>query len=253
MWIGVISIFPELLVSIASAGVLGRAVKRGDLAFEVFNPRNYAEDRRRTVDDRPYGGGPGMVMLAEPLLQAVAAARAAAPSPPLVVYLSPQGRRLDQPKVQSLAELPSLVLLAGRYEGIDQRVIDLAVDEELSIGDYVLSGGELPAMVVVEALCRLLPGVLNNQDSILSESHLDGLLEYPHYTRPESVRAASVPEVLMCGDHGAVAKWRRKQALLRTWRERPDLLSARRLEDEDIRLLRDALAVQAQDGSGGED
>ena len=250
MWVGVISIFPELLASMASAGVLGRALKRGDLTFAVFNPRDHARDRRGTVDDRPYGGGPGMVMLAEPLLQAVAKARSAAPSPPLVVYLSPQGRRLDQPKVQSLAELPSLVLLAGRYEGIDQRVIDLAVDEELSIGDYVLSGGELPAMVVVEAVCRLLPGVLNNQDSILSESHLDGLLECPHYTRPESVRSASVPAVLTCGDHDAVAKWRRRQALLRTWRERPDLLSGRRLGDEDLELLRGALAAEAQGADG---
>lgn len=250
MWVGVISIFPELLALMASAGVLGRALKRGDLTLAVFNPRDHAGDRRGTVDDRPYGGGPGMVMLAEPLLQAVAKARRAAPSPPLVVYLSPQGRRLDQPKVQSLAELPSLVLLAGRYEGIDQRVIDLAVDEELSIGDYVLSGGELPAMVVVEAVCRLLPGVLNNQDSILSESHLDGLLECPHYTRPESVRSASVPAVLTCGDHGAVAKWRRRQALLRTWRERPDLLSGRRLGDEDLELLRGALAAEAQGADG---
>lgn len=243
MWIGVVSIFPDLLQAIASAGVLGRAVRRGDLALQIFNPRDHALDRRKTVDDRPYGGGPGMVMMAEPLLKAITAAKAAAPSPPWVIFLSPQGRPLRQAKVQRLAERPSLLLMAGRYEGIDERVVQLAVDEELSIGDYVLSGGELPAMVLVEALCRLLPGVLNNQDSILSESHLEGLLEYPQYTRPEQVDGLAAPAVLLSGNHAAVAKWQRGQALLRTWRRRPELLAGRALNEEDLTLLQAALAT----------
>ena len=249
MWIGVVSIFPELLSAMASAGVLGRAIERGDLALAPFNPRDHAGDRRGTVDDRPYGGGPGMVMMAPPLLKTIAAATAAAPSPPWVVYLSPQGRRLDQAKVEGLAERPSLLLVAGRYEGIDERIVELAVDEELSLGDYILSGGELPAMVLVEAICRLLPGVLNNQDSILTESHLEGLLEYPQYTRPEKVGPLTAPEVLLSGDHGAVAAWQRSQALLRTWQRRPELLAGRALEDEDLALLRAALAsVEAEGG-----
>lgn len=251
MWIGVISIFPDLLKSIASAGVLGRAVQRGDLSLRLFNPRDHAGDRRGTVDDRPYGGGPGMVMMAPPLLKTIAAAQEAAPTPPWVICLSPQGRRLNQARVQDLARRPSLLLLAGRYEGIDERVVELGVDEELSIGDYVLSGGELPAMVLVEAVCRLLPGVLNNQDSILSESHLEGLLEYPQYTRPESVGSLAAPQVLLSGDHGAVAKWQRSQALLRTFRRRPELLVAQALQDEDLALLWSALASAGAEGDEG--
>ena len=241
LWVGMICLFPEMVSAIASAGILGRAIRRGEMGLEVFTPRDHAGDRRRTVDDRPYGGGPGMVMMAEPLLGAIEEARQRAPSPPRVVYLSPQGTRLDQPGVERLARLRSLVLIAGRYEGIDERVVELAVDEELSIGDYILSGGELPAMVLADALCRLLPGALNNEESIQTESLLDGLLEYPQYTRPEQVGPLRVPAVLLGGDHGAVRRWRRTQALLRTWRRRPDLLTSRALSDADSALLQAGL------------
>ncbi len=253
MWIGLISIFPQLVEGIASVGILGRALVQGRLQLEVFNPRDQAADRRSTVDDRPYGGGPGMVMMAEPLLACIAAARDRAPSSPQVIYLSPQGRRLDQGRVQNLARLDSLVLVAGRYEGVDERVLLQAVDAEISIGDYVLSGGELPAMVLVEALCRLLPGALGNEASAVRESHLDGLLDCPQYTRPGSVAGMTVPEVLLSGDHGAVAQWRRSQALLRTWRRRPDLLSRRALDDDDMSLLRRALeTAAASEGNNAE-
>ncbi len=243
MWIGLVSIFPDMLLGISSHGILSRAIARGCLQLDLFNPRDYTADRHRTVDDRPYGGGPGMVMKAKPLLRAIDAAKAKAPAPPRVIYLSPQGQRLNQARVQDLATCPSLVLIAGRYEGIDERVIEMAVDEEFSIGDYVLSGGELPSMVLVEALCRLLPGALNNKESVLTESHLDGLLEYPQYTRPERVGSLSVPAALLSGDHSAIAKWRRCQRLLRTWRKRPDLLAGRELDDEDSALLQETLAA----------
>ena len=249
LWVGLISLFPEMVAAVASAGILGRAIRRGELGLEAFNPRNHAIDRRRTVDDRPYGGGPGMVMMAEPLLGAVGEARERAPSPPWVVYLSPQGAKLDQSKVERLAQQSSLVLIAGRYEGIDERVIELAVDEELSIGDYILSGGELPALVLVDALCRLLPGALNNEDSIQTESLLDGLLEYPQYTRPERVGPLEVPAVLLSGDHGAVRRWRRTEALLRTWRRRPDLLASRSISDADSVLLESGLLQDALAGA----
>ena len=237
MWIGVVSLFPEMIAGITAVGVLGRAVQRGGLTIEVFNPRDHAADRHGTVDDRPYGGGPGMVMMAEPLLACIEQAKSKAPSAPRVVCLSPQGRRLDQAGVQRLAAQPSLVLLAGRYEGVDERVLELAVTEEVSIGDYVLSGGELAAMVLVDAICRLLPGTLGNSESAERESHLDGLLEYPHYTRPETVAGRKVPPVLLSGDHGAVERWRRAEALKRTWQRRPDLLANRPLGDADAALL----------------
>ena len=237
MWVGVVSLFPDLIRGIAAVGVLGRALKQGGLALEVFNPRDHATDRHATVDDRPYGGGPGMVMLAEPLLASIGEAKSRAPSPATVVCLSPQGKRLDQAGVQRLAGETSLVLVAGRYEGIDDRVLQLAVDEEVSIGDYVLTGGELPAMVLIDAMSRLLPGTLGNSESALSESHLDGLLEYPHYTRPETVAGLKVPAVLLSGDHAAVENWRRAQALKRTWQRRPELLASRQLSDQDAALL----------------
>ncbi len=237
MWVGVVSLFPDLIRGIAAVGVLGRALKQGGLAIEVFNPREHATDRHATVDDRPYGGGPGMVMLAEPLLASIGEAKSRAPSPARVVCLSPQGKRLDQAGVERLAGETSLVLVAGRYEGIDDRVLQLAVDEEVSIGDYVLTGGELPAMVLIDAMSRLLPGTLGNSESALSESHLDGLLEYPHYTRPETVAGLKVPAVLLSGDHAAVEKWRRAQALKRTWVRRPELLARRQLSDQDAALL----------------
>ena len=237
MWVGVVSLFPELIHDIATVGVLGRALHRGGLTIEAFNPRDHATDRHGTVDDRPYGGGPGMVMLAEPLLASIREAKSRAPAPARVVCLSPQGARLDQTGVERLAGERSLVLVTGRYEGIDERVLRLAVDEEVSIGDYVLTGGELPAMVLVDAMSRLLPGTLGNSDSAASESHLDGLLEYPHYTRPETVAGLHVPAVLLSGDHAAIGKWRRARALRRTWRRRPELLARRQLSDQDAALL----------------
>ena len=237
MWVGVVSLFPDLIRDMAAVGVLGRALKQGGLALEVFNPRDHATDRHATVDDRPYGGGPGMVMLAEPLLASIGEAKSRAPSPARVVCLSPQGKRLDQAGVQRLAGETSLILVTGRYEGIDERVLQLAVDEEVSIGDYVLTGGELPAMVLIDAMSRLLPGTLGNTESALSESHLDGLLEYPHYTRPETVAGLKVPAVLLSGDHAAVENWRRGQALKRTWQRRPELLASRQLSDQDAALL----------------
>ena len=245
MRVAVVSLFPEMFEAATGSGVLGRALEMGVRSLELVNPRDFATDRHRTVDDRPYGGGPGMVMKVEPLLAAidaaVAAVRDAAEPRPHVVYLSPQGRRFDQAGARALAERSALVLVAGRYEGIDERVIEAVVDEELSIGDYVLTGGELPAMVVIDALSRHLPGTLGNAASSVAESHLDGLLDYPHYTRPENAGGRAVPPVLLAGDHGAVRRWRRQQALLRTWLRRPDMLAGRAWSDEDRALLLEIL------------
>jgi len=240
MWFGVVSLFPEMFGIATQAGVLGRAVTQGVVELDVFNPREFVTDKHRRVDDRPYGGGPGMVMMVEPLSLALRAARKVAADRALdaaVVYLSPQGDRMDQRKVADLARRDGLILLAGRYEGVDERVIDAEVDEELSIGDYVLTGGELPAMIVMDAVSRHLPGTLGNSASALEESHLDGLLDYPHYTRPEKTSAGQVPPVLLGGDHGAVQNWRRKEALRRTWQMRPDLLANRPLSAEERKLL----------------
>ncbi|MFU8815715.1 MAG: tRNA (guanosine(37)-N1)-methyltransferase TrmD [Pseudomonadales bacterium] len=247
MRLSVVTLFPEMFRTATDSGVLGRAVTAGVVQLGLFNPRDYTSDRHRTVDDRPYGGGPGMVMMVEPLLAAIDAAKAACleqagaaagPTlPPRVIYLSPQGRRLDQAKVRALAAEPGLVLVAGRYEGIDERVVESAVDEEISIGDYVLTGGELPAMVLLDALSRHLPGTLGNQASSVEESHLDGLLDYPHYTRPENVGGKAVPAVLLTGDHGAITRWRRQQAFWRTWQRRPDMLIGREWSDEDRELF----------------
>jgi tRNA (guanine37-N1)-methyltransferase len=237
MWIGIVSLFPEMIESIAATGVLGRAISAGGLQLEVFNPRDHAVDKHATVDDRPYGGGPGMVLMVEPLMAAIKAAQARAPQVPKVLYLSPQGPRLDQQGVVALAAEQSLVLLAGRYEGIDERVVELCVDAELSIGDYILTGGELAAMVVVDAVCRYLPGTLGNSESLTRESHLDGLLDYPHYTRPETAGGLDVPPVLLSGDHRAIEDWRKRAALQRTWERRPDLLADRCLSDAELALL----------------
>ena len=248
MWFGIVTLFPEMFSVATQSGVLGRAVVNGVLELEFFNPRDYATDKHRSVDDRPYGGGPGMVMMVEPLLAAVTAAktarasatpRASSRSSPRVIYLSPQGRRLNQHRVQELAAYEALILVAGRYEGIDERAIELAVDEELSIGDYVLTGGELPAMVLMDALARHVPGTLGNQASAMDESHLDGLLDYPHYTRPENAGDRKVPRILLSGDHAAIRQWRRKAALSKTWRQRPDLLTGQQVSDEDVQLLRE--------------
>ncbi|MHB8404175.1 MAG: tRNA (guanosine(37)-N1)-methyltransferase TrmD [Gammaproteobacteria bacterium] len=224
MAIQVVTLFPEMLDALLAFGVTGRAVQRGLLKVQGWNPRDYTTDRHRSVDDRPFGGGPGMVMKVEPLRAAIRAARAAAGPQARVIFLSPQGQRFEQQDAQRLAASAAAVLVAGRYEGVDERVIETEVDEELSIGDYVLSGGELAALVIIDALARLLPGALNDAESAAEDSFMHGLLDYPHYTRPEEVDGRRVPPVLMSGDHAAIRRWRRQQTLGRTWLRRPELL-----------------------------
>jgi tRNA (guanine37-N1)-methyltransferase len=241
MWVGVVSLFPEMMRIISEQGVLARAIERGVLQFDLQNPRDFAEDRHSTVDDRPYGGGPGMVMKVAPLLAAIEASKAQAPKASTesarVVYLSPQGATLNQASVQRLASEPALVLVAGRYEGIDERLMDEVIDEELSIGDYVLTGGELPVMVVMDAVARCLPGTLGNPESADYESHRNGLLDCPHYTRPDSVLGRQVPNVLLSGDHEAIRRWRLGESLRRTYERRPDMLARRSLSVEERQLL----------------
>lgn len=237
MRIDVITLFPEFVAECAAIGVVGRAQERGLLQVAAWNPRDYTQDNYRRVDERPFGGGPGMVMQIDPLRDAIAAARAAAAEPANVIYLSPQGARLTQDKVSELARRERLILLCGRYEGIDERLIAQAVDEELSIGDYVLSGGELAAAVVIDAIGRLQEGALNDANSAQQDSFSDGLLDCPHYTRPEHHDWGDVPAVLVSGDHAAIARWRRQQALGRTWERRPDLLDGRALDEKDKKLL----------------
>jgi tRNA (guanine37-N1)-methyltransferase len=227
MNISLVSLFPELIHQAASFGVLGRAIKQQQLTLTCFNPRDYAEDKHRTVDDRPYGGGPGMLMKVEPLYKAIMAAKESSSSDAKVVYMSPQGQRLNQQMlVSEAATANDLILIAGRYEGIDERIIESLVDEEWSIGDYVISGGEIATLVVVDAVTRLIPGVLGDDDSALQDSFMQGLLDHPHYTRPEKVNKQSVPDVLLSGDHEAIRRWRLKQALGRTWSRRPDMIDA---------------------------
>lgn len=237
MRIDIVSLFPEFVAQCASFGVVGRAVERGLLSIHGTNPRDFAEGNYRRVDDRPFGGGPGMVMLIDPLRRAIQAARAAGEGPARVVYMSPQGRRLDQAAVRRLAAAPRLILLCGRYEGVDERLIRAEVDEEISIGDYVLSGGELAAAVVVDAIARLQDGALNDAASAVQDSFEDGLLDCPHYTRPVEHELGTVPDVLLSGDHARIARWRRMQALGRTAERRPDLLAGRELSREDRALL----------------
>ena len=239
----VISLMPAMFDAIRY-GVTGRAIERGLAELVLWNPRDYAHDVHRTVDDRPYGGGPGMVMMAEPLRQAIVAARAAAPASE-VVCLSPQGRRFDQAAAQAMADCSGVILLAGRYEGIDERIIETEVDQEWSIGDYVLSGGELPAMVLMDAVIRLLPGVLGHVDSAVQDSYVDGLLDCPHYTRPEHFEGRAVPEVLTSGNHELIRRWRLQQALGRTWSRRPDLLDERDLSDEERFLLEEYIRAHS--------
>ncbi len=233
----VITLFPDLVDQALRFGVTGRAREQRLMRLVLWNPRDFARDRHRTVDDRPYGGGPGMVMKVQPLRDAIQAARAAAAEGTPVIYLSPQGRRLDQAAVMQFARMAGLILVAGRYEGIDQRLLESEIDAEWSIGDYVLSGGELAALVVIDAITRLLPGVLGDAESAQQDSYADGLLDHPHYTRPEEIDGRRVPEVLLSGDHQAIARWRRKQALGRTWLKRPDLLAKRKLTVEEQALL----------------
>ena len=238
MRIDVVSLFPEFIAQCAGFGVVGRAQERGLLALHGWNPRDYATGNYRRVDDRPFGGGPGMVMLVDPLRAALAAARAADPAPAKVIYLSPQGARLDQGKVRELATRERVILLCGRYEGIDERLIAAEVDEDLSIGDYVLSGGELAAAVVVDAVARLQEGALNDAESAAQDSFdADGLLDCPHYTRPVDHELGSVPAVLQSGNHAEIARWRRMQALGRTSQRRPDLIDEATLSKADRQVL----------------
>jgi tRNA (guanine37-N1)-methyltransferase len=237
MKIDVISLFPPMFEAVTGYGVTGRSIKNGLLALRVWNPRDYTEDRHRTVDDRPYGGGPGMVMMIEPLARAIAAARDGQAPGAKVIYLSPQGRRLDHAGVAELSKREGMILLAGRYEGVDERLLEAAVDEEWSIGDYVLSGGELAAMVMIDAVARQLPGALGDEDSAQQDSFVEGLLDHGHYTRPEDYAGRKVPEVLLSGDHEKIRRWRLKQSLGRTWLRRPDLLERLPLDNEQKRLL----------------
>ena len=236
MRIDVVTLFPQMVLDLVDYGVTGRAREAGLFELGAWNPRDHTQDRHRTVDDRPYGGGPGMLMLIEPLRQAIRDARQANPQSS-VVYMSPQGRRFDQSVAQELAQRPGLILVAGRYEGIDERLIELEIDEELSIGDYVLSGGEMAAMVVIDAVTRLLPGALGHEDSAAQDSFSNGLLDCPHYTRPEVYEGKRVPPVLLSGDHEAIRRWRLKQSLGRTWLRRPDVLAHIELDREQQRLL----------------
>ncbi|MFJ3048926.1 MULTISPECIES: tRNA (guanosine(37)-N1)-methyltransferase TrmD [Pseudomonas nitroreducens/multiresinivorans group] len=237
MWIGVITIFPEMFRAISDYGITSRAVKQELIQLQCFNPRSNTEDRHQTVDDRPFGGGPGMVMKIKPLEGALGDARQAAGGPAKVIYLSPQGRKLTQAAVKELANEERLILIAGRYEGIDERFIEEHVDEEWSVGDYVLSGGELPAMVLIDAVTRLLPGALGHVDSAEEDSFTDGLLDCPHYTRPEVYADKRVPEVLLSGNHEHIRRWRLQQSLGRTWERRADLLDCRSLSGEEKKLL----------------
>jgi tRNA (guanine37-N1)-methyltransferase len=244
MQMQVVTIFPDMVLTIAEYGVVGRAVERELISLECQNPRDFTVDAHRTVDDRPYGGGPGMVMKYEPVAAAIASAKDHLPAGSPVVCLSPQGAVFDQATAQRFAGLPGIVLLAGRYEGIDERLIESQVDEELSLGDFVVSGGEIAAMTVIDAVARLLPGVLGDEASALQDSFMDGLLDHPHYTRPEEVDGRRVPEVLLSGDHARIAKWRYQQALGRSFQRRPDLVEKLELSDEQQQLLDEYLEEQ---------
>ena len=236
MQFGVVTLFPEMIAAVSENGITGRAVRQGTVNLQCWNPRDFALDRHRTVDDRPYGGGPGMLMQPKPLTEAITAAKKGVGGGP-VICLSPQGRVFDQSLAKDLASEEKMVLVAGRYEGIDERVMELEVDEEISRGDYVLSGGELAAMVVIDAVTRLLPGALGDEQSAQQDSFMDGLLDCPHYTRPEEFAGFAVPEVLLSGDHERIRRWRLKQSLGRTWLRRPDLLEKLALNEEQRQLL----------------
>jgi len=255
-WYGVISLFPEMFDAITEYGVTGRAIRNGLIEFHTWNPRDFTHDKHRTVDDRPYGGGPGMLMMVQPLRDAIKAAKAAAniatdsatgdnsssdKEQVKVIYLSPQGRKLDQAGVRELAHHNKLLFIAGRYEGIDERLIESEIDEEWSVGDYVLSGGELPAMNMIDAVARFVPGVLGHNQSAEQDSFSDGLLDCPHYTRPEvldtSTEAKSVPKVLLSGNHEHIKQWRMFKSLERTWTRRPELLTNLALTAEQKKML----------------
>jgi tRNA (guanine37-N1)-methyltransferase len=243
----VVTLFPEMFAAVTHSGIPARAMEAGLWSLGLWNPRDFTKDNYRTVDDRPYGGGPGMLMLAEPLEKALDAARQAGGGK--VIYLSPQGRKLDHAKVMELAGRSAATLLCGRYEGVDERLLRRRVDEELSIGDYVLSGGELAAMAVIDAVVRQLPGALGDGESALQESFVDGLLDCPQYTRPEEYAGEKVPEVLLSGHHENIRRWRLKQALGRTWLRRADLLAARRLSEEEAKLLEEFQREHRESGT----
>lgn len=234
--IDVVTLFPEMFQAL-QVGITGRTLEKRLMQLNFWNPRDYTQDLHRTVDNRPYGGGPGMVMMVEPLRAAIRAAKTAADSKASVIHLSPQGRLLNQQGLQELINREHLILVAGRYEGIDERIIETEIDEEWSIGDYVLSGGELAAMVMIDAMARLLPEALGDPESAQQDSFITGLLDHPHYTRPEEVDGMRVPSVLTSGNHQAIARWRLKQALGRTWQRRPDLLKNRSLTEVEEKLL----------------
>jgi len=242
MRIDVVTLFPEMIRDCCRYGIPRIAVEKQLLELEYWNPRDYADNRHRSVDDRPYGGGPGMVMQVQPVADAIKAACSRGKGP--VIYLSPQGRRLDQAALGRFAKLPHMVLLAGRYEGIDERLVEQHVDEEWSIGDYVLSGGEPAALVWIDALARLQPGALGDEESALRDSFMDGLLDYPHYSRPEVVDGIAVPDVLLGGNHADIERWRMKQSLGRTWQRRPDLLAQKVLSEEQQALLEEFIREQ---------
>jgi tRNA (guanine37-N1)-methyltransferase len=235
----VVTLFPEMVLAAAGAGVTGRAIDRNIVRLSVWNPREYTQDKHKTVDDRPYGGGPGMVMKYQPLHDAVIDAKQSASTSSKVVYLSPQGKPITQALLAEACEVSQLILVAGRYEGVDERFVELDCDEEWSIGDYVISGGELAALVVIDAVTRLLPGVLGDEGSAQQDSHSGGLLDCPHYTRPEQIDGHSVPMVLLSGNHAAIDRWRMKQALGRTWQKRPDLLKKKNLDTGQEVLLKE--------------
>lgn len=252
MHVEVVTLFPDMVAGAMRFGVVGRAVERGLLTVGQEDPRAWTQDVHRTVDDRPYGGGPGMVLKPGPMLAAIRAAQARLPAGCPRICLSAQGEVLSQGTVQELAALPGFVLVAGRYEGMDERIVELGIDRELSIGDYVLSGGELPALVVIDAVARLLPGVLGDERSSVEESFAAGLLDWPHYTRPDAFEGSGVPQVLLSGNHADIRRWRLQQAVARTWERRPDLIVKHGLAPEASRLLNEFLAARAARGESDE-
>jgi tRNA (guanine37-N1)-methyltransferase len=243
VWFGVVTLFPEMFAAL-DCGITGRALKTGLLQLGLWNPRDFALNKHHTVDDRPYGGGPGMIMMAEPLQAAIHAAKAVAPKKPTVVHLSPQGKHFNQETAAEFLSKESVILIAGRYEGIDERLLELEVDEEWSIGDYILSGGELAAMAMIDVTTRLIPSALGHEDSVPQDSLSSGLLKYPQYTRPENYDELAVPEVLLSGNHQVIERWRLKQSLGKTWLRRPDLLAKKSLNKSELSLLTEFIQEQ---------
>ena len=236
MKFGIVSLFPEMYDAICQFGITSRAIEKELMSLQFWNPRDYTEDVHKTVDDRPYGGGPGMIMMAEPMRKAIRSARAVLPNAK-VIYMSPQGKKLEQDSLSHFLEHNEWILLSGRYEGMDERIIEQEVDEEWSIGDYVISGGELASMVLIDVICRQIPGALGHADSAIQDSFYNGLLDCPHFTRPENLDLGRVPDILLSGNHEQIRRWRLKQALGRTYERRPDLLEKIELNNEQLTLL----------------